>query len=138
MDKQIAKVLIMDEADDCLLLWRKDHPIYSDDPDLPGGSIQLGEPPAAQAAAEVLKDTGLYISVENEDIVYEGTGYSDDDTTYYLYVCRMSDPQAIKLSWQHSSYEWVSVEDALASAKHASDPYMHMVYDVLSITYGKS
>ena len=136
MDKQIAKVLIMDEARNCLLLWRKDHPIYSDDPDLPGGTIQMGQSPASQVAKEVLADTGVFISVEDEDIVYEGTGYSSDDTTYYLFVSHMGERQEIKLSWQHSSYEWLTIEEVLAAAKNAKDPYMHMVYDVLSVTYG--
>lgn len=136
-DKQIAKVLIMDEADNCLVLWRKEHPIYSDDPDLPGGTIHVGESPALQAAKEVLADTGVYISVDNEDVVYEGTTYSGDNTTYYLFVSRMGERQEIKLSWQHSSYEWLTIEETLASAKNAKDPYMHMVYDVLSVTYGK-
>ena len=96
----------------------------------------MGQSPASQVAKEVLADTGVFISVEDEDIVYEGTGYSSDDTTYFLFVSHMGERQEIKLSWQHSSYEWLTIEEVLAAAKNAKDPYMHMVYDVLSVTYG--
>lgn len=136
IEKQVGKVLIIDESQCCLVLWRKDHPLYADDPDLPGSIIQIGKSPALKAARGVLNDTGLYIAVEDEDIIYEGTGYSGDDTTYYLFKCHVSERQEVKLDWQHSSYEWLTIEETLAVAKNAKDPYMHMVYDVLSVTYG--
>jgi 8-oxo-dGTP pyrophosphatase MutT (NUDIX family) len=43
--KQVAKLILRDQNDRYLLLYRSNHPTFGNDPDLPGGTLEVGEDP---------------------------------------------------------------------------------------------
>jgi len=129
---KVAKVLIVDEKGEYLMMRRGDHPSFPNDPDLPGGTIEEGETPAYAAVREVEEEAGIHIAESDLTLLYDGAQYSSHHTDYALYTVTTSQRPTVTLSWEHIGYEWLSHDAFLAAAKVATDTYMHMVYEVLS------
>ncbi len=128
---KVAKLVIIDDQDKYLLMYRSAHPAFGDDPDLPGGTLELGEDPLSTMVREVLEEAGLKIDGAATQLLYEGMGYSAHQTHYYLYGLKLNYRPEIIMSWEHSAYEWLDREVFLEKAKSANDTYMHMVYQEL-------
>jgi len=127
-----AKVLIIDEQDQYLLLIRDNHPRFGNDPDLPGGTIEYGESPETAAVREVEEEAGISIPVSDIELLYKGLDYSVHGIEYSLYLARVSPRPKVVVSWEHASYAWLSREDFLNTTKSSNDTYMLMVHDVIS------
>lgn len=127
-----AKVLIIDEHDQYLLLWRGDHPRLPNDPDLPGGTVEAGETNADAAVREVYEEAGIIINQNDIELLYNGLDYSTHGIEYSLYLTKIKTRPEVVISWEHTSYEWLPREAFLKKAKDAADSYMHMVHDVVS------
>ena len=131
-----AKVLIVDEQGQYLMMIRDNHPRFGNDPDLPGGTIEAGESSDIAAVREVYEEAGIAISVDDIELLYEGLDYSEHGIEYSLYLTKMSARPEVKLSWEHAGYKWVSREVFLKAAQGAIDSYMNMAYDVVSKKLG--
>jgi 8-oxo-dGTP diphosphatase len=136
--KHIAKVLITNKDGQKLILWRSDHPVFPNDPDLPGGTVEKGEEVTLAAVREVEEEAGIVLLPDSLELIYKGSEYSEHDTTYYLYTAELTIHQDVVISWEHADYQWVSPEELLKAAKAAKDTYMHMVYEVLSVKDGSA
>jgi len=128
----VAKVLIIDEQNKYLMLWRGNHPRLPNDPDLPGGTIEAGETPEVAAIREVQEEAGIVISPNDLELLYKGLDYSFHGVEYTLYVATIHPRPEVVLSWEHEGYEWLDRETFLIKAKEATDTYMHMVHGVVS------
>lgn len=131
--KQVAKLLIIDNDDKHLLMYRSGHPTFGNDPDLPGGTLEEGEVPLQTMIREVYEEAGVAIDEATAQMLYEGMDYSAHKTHYSLYIAKIIERPEIIMSWEHSAYEWIDRDDFLEKAKNANDTYMHMVYDVLNV-----
>ncbi len=129
--KKVAKLLIVDPDDKYLLMYRSDHPAFGVDPDLPGGTLEDDESLLETMVREVYEEAGIQISPGEAASVYLGTKYSTHGTHYALFVAKLNIRPEIVMSWEHSSYEWLTRDDFLEKAKNANDTYMHMVYETL-------
>ncbi|HEX3568441.1 MAG TPA: NUDIX hydrolase [Candidatus Saccharimonadales bacterium] len=129
--KQVAKLVIIDNHNKYLMMYRDAHPVFGNDPDLPGGTLEEGEQPLIAMTREVYEETGIEIGGHALQKIYEGAGYSKHKTYYSLYVARLEARPNITLSWEHSAHKWLDRAEFLEEAKNANDTYMHMVYDVL-------
>jgi 8-oxo-dGTP pyrophosphatase MutT (NUDIX family) len=85
---------------------------------------------------EVDEEIGLSIIKEETKEIFSGTEYSKNGTHYSLFITHFSKRPQIVMSWEHSSYEWISKEDFINKAEKANDTYMHMVGDVLGSLRG--
>lgn len=112
-------------------MYRSNHPVYGNDPDIPGGTLEEGELPLDALVREVDEETRVVVTPTAAKEVYSGTNYSAGGTCYILYTCRFDHTPKITMSWEHSAYEWLDRNEFLAKANSANDTYMHMVYDVL-------
>lgn len=129
--KQVAKLVIIDNDDKYLMMYRSNHPRFGVDSDLPGGTLEEGEQPLETMIREVFEEAGITVDQAKVHQVYEGTGYSMHGTRYSLYVTHLDSRPEVTLSWEHSSYKWLDRETFLREAKRAKDTYMHMVCNVL-------
>jgi len=129
---KVSKVLIIDEQDNYLMMWRSNHPNFPNDPDLPGGTIEADESPEVAAVREVKEEAGILITPSELTHLYTGTEYSTHQTEYSLYMIKVPARPTVTISWEHSSYEWLPRDKFLNAAKNASDTYMHMVHDVVT------
>jgi mutator protein MutT len=129
--KQVAKLVIIDNDNKYLMMYRSAHPVFGDDPDLPGGTIEQGESPIMALIREVREEAGVEVAETGIAQVYEGTDYSDHDTDFFLYVITLDSRPTVTISWEHKSYEWLERDIFLDKARSAKDNYMHMVQDVL-------
>ena len=130
--KVVAKLILVDDDDNHLMMWRSDHPEIGRDPDLPGGTAEEGESIVDAMLREVDEEIGIRFKDTDVVELYAGLDYSSHGTFKGLCLVRVSDRPAITMSWEHSRYEWLSKKEFLDIAKYAKDTYMHMVHDVLS------
>lgn len=129
--KKVAKLLI-ENGNEYLLMYRSGHPTFGEDPDLPGGTAEGDESGLATMLREVDEEIGLRIIKDQTKAIFSGNEYSKNGTHYSLFITHLPARPEIVMSWEHSSYEWISQDDFICKAKKANDTYMHMVGDVLS------
>ena len=130
--KEVAKLIIVDKDNKYLLMYRSSHPVFGNDPDLPGGTIEAGESALDAMVREVQEEAGIIIDKDTVEEVYSGIDYSAHGTFYTLFITNVGDRPVVNMSWEHSSYDWLGRDDFLAKAKSANDTYMHMVGDTLA------
>jgi 8-oxo-dGTP diphosphatase len=129
--KQVAKLVIVDKDNKYLLLNLNNHPTFGNDSDLPGGTLDDGESAIEAMIREVQEEVGVSIKKDHVEEIYSGTGYSTHGTYYTLFITRLDKRPKITLSWEHSSYRWVPLDDFLQNATNATDTFMHMAYNTL-------
>lgn len=129
--KTVAKLVLIDPDERYLMMYRNSHPIFGDDPDIPGGTAEEGETTLAAMVREVEEEIGTKIDGSLAREIYSGVDYSGHQTLYSLYVLYSDVRHEIQISWEHKSYEWLERDAFLEAAKNANDTYMHMVYIAL-------
>ena len=130
-DMKVAKLVIIDDKGQYLLLHRSDHPTFGTDPDLPGGTVEDGESSLQAMVREVDEEAGIVITETDAQLLYEGTAYSRHNTHYSLYKVTLKNRPDVVVSWEHSSYEWLDHKTFLQKSKNANDSFMHMVHDMV-------
>lgn len=130
--KTVAKLVMIDQDDHYLLMYRSEHPVFGIDPDLPGGTLEEGESSLEAMLREVEEEIGVVVNQTSAREVYSGSDYSKHGTHYALYVTKVTVRPEVIMSWEHSSYEWLSREEFIKKARQAKDTYMHMVGDVIA------
>lgn len=129
--KQVAKLIVVDDQNKHLVMYRGDHPKFGRDPDIPGGTAEIGESPLETMLREVYEEAGIVIGESEVKHLYSGTEHSERGTRYSLFIVNVNVRPEVVMSWEHSAYEWIDRSEFLERAKSAKDTYMHMVYDVL-------
>lgn len=127
----VAKLVLVDSEDKCLMMYRSNHPRYGHDPDLPGGTVEEGESILEAMVREVEEEAGIKINSQDAVKLYEGTGYTEHGTNFALYTAKVPERPIVTMSWEHSAYVWLEREEFTRIASGALDTYMHMTADVL-------
>lgn len=130
--KEVAKLVIVDKDKNYLLMYRSNHPVFGNDPDLPGGTLEGAESALEAMIREVEEEAGIVVDKAAVEEIYSGAEYSAHGTFYTLFITKVVERPTVNMSWEHASYEWLGRDDFLAKAKSANDTYMHMVGDMLT------
>jgi len=130
--KKVAKLVIIDKDKKYLLLYRNDHPVFGNDPDLPGGTLEGLESTLETMIREVQEEVGILVDKDAVEEIYSGVEYSTHGTSYSLFITQLIDRPTVNISWEHASYDWQGRASFLAKARGASDTYMHMVGETLT------
>jgi 8-oxo-dGTP pyrophosphatase MutT (NUDIX family) len=86
-----------------------------------GGRIKQFEEPEEALRREVREETGLEIEIMKPLTVfhdYRGERNAENELLIITYWCKARSDQVV-LSEEHSAYQWVYPEEALALAEHA-------------------
>lgn len=97
--KSVAKLIIVIPNDCYLMMYRNNHPTFGDDPDLPGGTVELGEAAFVAMVREVKEEIGVDIEEKDTEEIYSGTEYSSHGTRYSLFIAKLSKNPGITMSW---------------------------------------
>ena len=111
--ESIAKILIINGDGNALTLTLSEHlkyPEKSYQPDLPGGIVDAGESENLGVIREVQEECGIDLDPAKIQLAYAETAY-DEKENKLLYVTHLDNTPAVKLSWEHSDYKWVSVAE---------------------------
>jgi 8-oxo-dGTP pyrophosphatase MutT (NUDIX family) len=115
--ESIAKLLIIDNQNRCLVLTIGKHLQYPEKsflPDLPGGIVDPGESEQSAAIREAQEECGIHLDAQNVQLAYAATAYYAEEKksiTKMLYIARVNDTPTITLSWEHSDYKWVPISE---------------------------
>ena len=116
--ESIAKILIINGDGNVLTLTLSEHlkyPEKSNQPDLPGGIVDAGEPENLGVIREVQEECGIDLDLAKIQLAYAETTYDEKENksvTKLLYVTHLDNTPAVTLSWEHSD-KWVSVAELL-------------------------
>jgi len=116
--ESIAKILIINGDGNVLTLTLSEHlkyPEKSNQPDLPGGIVDAGEPENLGVIREVQEECGIDLDSAKIQLAYAETTYDEKENksvTKILYVTHLDNTPAVTLSWEHSD-KWVSVAELL-------------------------
>ena len=107
----IAKIVVVNQQNQVLVLWRSSQSPRPGQVDLPGGGVYYGEDPIMEVIREAREEVGL--EVEKVRIV-DALGFLNGEK-YYVSLGYMgrSLSNEVVLSWEHARYAWLGLSEAL-------------------------
>lgn len=109
--KAVAKSLVFDQSGNVLVLRRSaTHPKYPQHLDFPGGAVEDDESHHDGARREVIEETGLSMSLNDFELVYQKQTLDDGLHAVYVVVIAEEKP-LIELSWEHDKFEWMALDE---------------------------
>lgn len=112
-----AKTLIFNDEGKVLVLRRSEtHPRKPHHTDLPGGLIEQGEYELIGMAREVHEETGITLDANACKLYYACTWITPGgrSLSMLLYRVQLDHTPDVTISWEHESYEWLSLDELLA------------------------
>ncbi len=133
--KIIVKVLIADKQDRFLILERgMTHPNFPGHFDLPGGEAETNERLSKTVIREVVEETGIDLKSITLKPIFDIR--QSPKVRHVLYLCRISQINPpIRLSWEHMSYEWLTVQELKLSPRpeNTDDYFLNVLENLDSI-----
>lgn len=124
----VAKTAIFNDEGRVLVLCRSvNDPHRPGGSDFPGGKVDDGEEFVIGAIREMQEEAGLQLEPNDLELVYSYTknGYNsefkmDINFVWLGFVAKLPAKQTVTLSFEHDSYEWLTIDEALKNADGAS------------------
>lgn len=123
LTESISKTLVINEKNEVLILTvgeYKDRPDKSFKPDLPGGLVDPGETELVAVVREVQEETGIIASPDLFTLAYAKTEFFHKETksvSKFLYVAYLPNTPEVTISWEHSEYKWVPLDELLTAVE---------------------
>lgn len=117
----VAKTAIVNEEGKILVLTRS----ASDKKrpgglDFPGGNLDPGEDVLEGAVREIEEESGIKLGVGDLKIIHTSTNNHENDVVIrFLCIAKVINPD-VKLSFEHSNYQWMTLEEILESFEEIS------------------
>ncbi len=111
-----TKTFIFNDEGKVLVLRRSEtHPRKPHHTDLPGGLVEQGEYELIGMAREVHEETGISLDANICKLFYAHTWIvpSGRSLSMLLYQAHFDHTPDVTISWEHESYEWLSLEALL-------------------------
>lgn len=128
----VSKIIVIDESGMCLVLFRSDtHPLWPGHMDFPGGEVEKNEDSRLAAARELREETGIKSNPEHLTLISK----RKHDRIDKLYVLRVIDLKKlqIKLSWEHSRYELLTLSELkVQEVADSMDEYFSWAIDKIN------
>lgn len=115
--ESIAKVLIVNDKKEAIVLTLGKHLKYPEKsflPDLPGGIVDPGESEQLAAIREVQEECGIDLDAKNVQLAFAETAFYEKENksvTKILYIAHVEDATKVTLSWEHSDYKWIPLDE---------------------------
>jgi 8-oxo-dGTP pyrophosphatase MutT (NUDIX family) len=128
---KVCKALIYNPDGEILLLMRSDtHPEWPLEGDFPGGCLEYGENEETTTAREIEEETSIKI---NPTLLKEVFNKRLSDKNHLIFELYLNTTPEVKISWEHSSYQWVDPLELINNkALHSSDDYFQTVLEYLT------
>jgi 8-oxo-dGTP pyrophosphatase MutT (NUDIX family) len=117
----VAKVLVRRRTDGKYLLLRgslwSERPDRSQQPDLPGGTVEVGESMIEGCLRELMEEAGITASSGDLQLVHAASyihAHSKAAINRLIYFLELEQDPTITLSWEHEGYEWLPAAEVLA------------------------
>lgn len=114
--ESVAKVIVINKEGKALVLILGRHLKYPDKsyrPDLPGGIVDFGESERDAVIREAQEECGIDLKELDVQLAYTKSARYEKEgksVTKLLYVAHLEYTPEITLSWEHSDYQWVSID----------------------------
>lgn len=115
--ESVAKALLINPKGEALILTLGEHkqrPEKSFKPDLPGGMVDPGESDRGGVVREIVEETGISVDINEVVPVYSKTEFYSDESksvTKHLFIVKLDSTPTVQLSWEHSAYRWVPLDE---------------------------
>ncbi len=115
--ESVAKVLVINSQNRGLVLTLGKHLKYPEKsylPDLPGGIVDSGESELSAVIREVNEECGINLDPTKVQLAYGETSYyekEDKSVTKLLYIAYIDEAPSVVLSWEHSDYKWIAIQE---------------------------
>lgn len=109
-----SKAVILDKNNQALMLYRSaSHPRQPLEPDLPGGITEADETIEDGLVREILEETGIIVERTALKLLFTFTqDFPGVSVNRLLYAVKLvENAPEIKISYEHSKYEWVKISD---------------------------
>jgi len=83
-------------------------------PDLPGGIVDAGESELSAVIRETKEECGITIDAKSIQLAYAQTTYHAEENksvSKLLYIAHINDSPKVTLSWEHSDYKWIPLDE---------------------------
>jgi 8-oxo-dGTP pyrophosphatase MutT (NUDIX family) len=124
MVKTFAKILLVNDRGELLSLRRSDQDDHRPGGhDFPGGTIEVDEDPYDGVIRETREETG--ITVADPRLIFAAPRIGAYGTgTWLVYKARVLNDVPVQLSDEHTAYEWLTPEAALATCGYPNHEEM--------------
>ncbi|MFZ2544976.1 MAG: NUDIX hydrolase [Candidatus Saccharimonadales bacterium] len=116
--ESVAKIAIFNEKAEILVLRRSDtHPSRPHWTDMPGGLANSGESENHTVVREAQEETGITLNPSDIKLFYTEAEYYSEigkSVNKLFYFVSLEKTPAVKISWEHESYEWCTLDQLLA------------------------
>lgn len=128
----VAKALIYNPEGRVLVLRRSlTHPKWPQEIDFPGGDVEKNESPENAIIREIQEETGLSVSACDLILNLERINGEKDNLVFKVAI-KEANPD-VKLSWEHSSYSWMTEDELLDIKSPTTDPFFEAIILALKI-----
>ena len=122
-----AKSFVVKDGKLLVLRWASDDVQKPNIWEIPGGRLELGENPYKGIKRETKEETGVDIDVLHTLNVRHFTRDDGQTITMLIFLCKALDGD-VKLSEEHSGFEWVPLE----SCKEKLTEFFHPKVDIFN------